>query len=128
MTTQIVLLILCCFVMASLIVFRKTAFVKKYWRYALILAPGILVLIIKILTTIRQNSSNSSGLSSNDKEPTLKDEITTIKERLEEVNTTVKVEAAIAKTKNEEMIKELEEVQKIPDQRERNRRLAEMVG
>jgi hypothetical protein len=113
---------------ALLIVFRKTSFVKKYWRYALILIPAILILVVKILTTIRQKPKKSFDDPDMVEEPTLKDEITTVREKLEEVNTTVKVEAAIAKTKNDSMMEELKEVQKIPNRRERIRRLAGMVG
>ncbi|MDD5651375.1 MAG: hypothetical protein PHF86_13330 [Candidatus Nanoarchaeia archaeon] len=124
MTTEIFLLILCTIAIILLIIFRKTAFVKKNWRYALILIPAVLVLVLKILATIR--SKGTASTSSN--ATTLKDDITSIKGKLEEVNSVVKVEAAIEKTKNEQLMNELKEVQKIPDDRERRKRLAEMVG
>lgn len=124
MTTEIFLLILCTIAIILLIIFRKTAFVKKNWRYALILIPAVLVLVLKILATIR--SKGTASTSSNG--TTLKDDITSIKGKLEEVNSVVKVEAAIEKTKNEQLMNELKEVQKIPDDRERRKRLAEMVG
>lgn len=128
MTTQLVLLSICIVLIVLLIVFRKTSFVKKYWRYALILIPAVLILVVKILATIRQKGTDSNNTTTDTGTPVLKDEITNIKEKLEEVNTVVKVEAAIEKTKNEDLMQELKEVQKIPDTRERRRRLAEMVG
>jgi glucan phosphoethanolaminetransferase (alkaline phosphatase superfamily) len=124
MTTEIFLLVICAIAIVLLIIFRKTTFVKKNWRYALVLIPAVLVLILKILTTIR--SKNAAPISTNDE--TLKDQITTIKGKLEEVNTVVKIEAAVEKTKNDQLMTQLKEVQQIPDDRERRKRLAEMVG
>lgn len=127
MSTEIFLLILCLVAITLLIIFRKTAFVKKYWRYALILIPAVFVLIIKVLATIRSNNTGSSP-TVNSEQNSLKDEVHSIKEKLQEVNSVVKVEAAVAKTNNEQLMDQLKEVQKISDDRERRKRLAEMVG
>jgi glucan phosphoethanolaminetransferase (alkaline phosphatase superfamily) len=123
MTTEVVLLICCCIVVVLLIVFRKTSFVKKYWRYSLILIPAIVILVLKILAVIRQKTP-----SSQEQPNVLKDEITNIKDKLNEVNTVVKIEAAVAKEKNDVKMTELKEVQQIKDDRERRRRLAKMLG
>lgn len=126
MSIEIFLLILCVIVVIILFVFRKTTFVKKYWRYALVLIPAIFVLVAKILITIRSKDSNSSTTSQG--QSVLKNDVITIKDRLQEVNTVVKVEAAAAKTNNEQLMKDLKEAQKIADDKERRKRLAEMVG
>jgi glucan phosphoethanolaminetransferase (alkaline phosphatase superfamily) len=120
MTTEVILLVLCCIVIALLIVFRNHSLVKKYWRYSLILAPAIVILVLKILVVIRSKKTSN--------QPVIKDEITNIKDKLTEVNTVVKVEAAIAKEKNDQKMEELKEVQKITDDRERRKRLAQMIG
>ena len=123
MQTEIILLIVCLVCAALIIQFRKTSFVKKYWKYFLILAPGIIILVLKILLVIRQKPGTTSSQT-----PPLKDEITNIKEKLSEVNTVAKIEASVAKEKNETKMKELQEVQKIPDARERRKKLAQMIG
>jgi len=120
MTTYILLLALIA-VITLLFIYRKTKIVKKYWRYSLILAPGIILLILKIILVVRQKPVQNQP-------NTLKDEITTIKDKLTEVNTVIKIEATIEKTKNDQVIKELKEVQQIKDDRERRKRFAQMLG
>lgn len=97
-------------------------FVKKYWRYSLILIPAVVILVLKIIIVIKQKNSTVNQPN------VLKDEITNIKDKLEEVNTIVKVESAIAKEKNDQKMNELKEVQKISDDKERRKRLAQMLG
>lgn len=123
MTFEVVLLILIAIIVCLLIIFRKNSYVKKYWRYSLILAPAIILLIFKIIVTIRQKKADDAT-----KPEPLKDEITNIKGKLEEVNTVVKIEAAVAKEKNDVKLAELKEVQKITDDQERRKRLAAMIG
>jgi glucan phosphoethanolaminetransferase (alkaline phosphatase superfamily) len=120
MTTQVVLLGLCCVIVVLVIVFRKTSFVKKYWRYSLILIPAILILILVILKGNKGNTSTNSSA--------LKDSISDIKGKLNEVNTIVQIEAAITKTNDEQKMQQLKEVQKIPDDTERRKKLAELIG
>jgi glucan phosphoethanolaminetransferase (alkaline phosphatase superfamily) len=120
MTTQIVLLILCCVIAALMIVFRKTSFVKKYWRYSLILIPAIFILVLIILKGNKGNTSTNSS--------TLKDSISDIKGQLNEVNTVVQIEAAIAKTNDDQKMQQLKDAQKIPDDQERRKKLAELIG
>jgi glucan phosphoethanolaminetransferase (alkaline phosphatase superfamily) len=123
MTTQIILLILCCVIVMLMVIFRKTSFVKKYWRYSLILIPAILILILRIFTIAKSKSTDPSSNSS-----AVKDSILDIKGKLAEVNTVVQVEAAIAKTNDDQKMKQLKEIQKIPDDQERRKQLAAMIG
>lgn len=124
MTTELVLLVICCIAIVFLIVFRKTTFVKKYWKYALVLIPAVLILVLKILSTIRSNSKTTSTTEQDE----LKDHISEVKEQLQEVNTVVKIEAAVAKNENQQLMTELKDAQKIEDNRERRKRLAELMG
>jgi len=121
MQTEIILLSVCLICILLLIVFRKNPFVKKYWKYSLILLPGIVILVLKIILVVRQKPESSN-------QSPLKDEVLNIKEKLNEVNTIAKIEASVAKEKNEIKMKELQEVQKISDARERRKRLAQMIG
>jgi hypothetical protein len=123
MSFEIILSILVVIIVGLLILFRNNTYVKKYWRYSLILAPAIILLILKIMVTIRQKKVDDTV-----KSDPLKEHITDIKSKLEEVNTVVKIEAAVAKEKNDTKIAELKEVQKITDDQERRKRLAAMIG
>lgn len=125
MTTELFLLSFCLVIIVLLIVFRNTSFVKKYWRYSLILIPAIVILVLKILTSIRSKNIGSNAKPNN---VALKDEVLNIKEQLEEVNTVVKIEAAVAKTENNQLMTSLKEAQKIKDNKERRKRLAELMG
>lgn len=123
LTMQITLLLVLLSLGVILIVFRNNVYVKKYWKFGLVLIPGILLLVLKIIMTIQQK--NQSGTIQQDP---VKDQILDIKEKIQEINMTTKVEAAIAKEQNDEKMKELQEVQNIPDDRERRKRLAQMIG
>jgi len=120
-TTQIVLLTICLIIIVLLIVFRKTDFVKKYWKYFLILAPAIILLVFKILSVLRQKNVQSDPNA-------IKDQITNIKDKLNEANTVVQIESSIAKNKNDQKMQELKEVQLIKDDKERRKKLASMIG
>jgi len=101
--------------------FRKTIVIRKYWKISIVLLPIIIVLVLKLIVSIRQRKPNDQRIN-------LNDEINEIKDRLEEINTTVIIEAKIEKTKNDQLMNELKEVQKINDAKERRKRLAEMIG
>jgi hypothetical protein len=107
------------------IIFRNTPFVKSNWKYALILAPFAALLILRIISGSK-GKVISSGSQSGDKD--LEKEMGKLKERLEEVQMETAIEVSAAKTKNEEIVKQLEEVKKIEDKTERRKRLASMVG
>jgi glucan phosphoethanolaminetransferase (alkaline phosphatase superfamily) len=107
------------------ILFRKTPFVKKYWKYLLIIAPVAFILILKIIQDTKNKKKEDNNQTSAE---ATKEYIQEIKEQITEVQTVAKVEAVIAKTKNDEKMQELKEVQAIDDGRERRKRLAEMIG
>lgn len=122
MTTQIFLLVLCFIVIALLIVFRKTSFVKKYWRYSLILIPAILLIVFKIMLILKDKSTGNTPSVN------LGNEVSNIKGQLGEVNTVVQIEAAIAKTNDQQKIDQLKQIQQIADDDERRKQLAAMIG
>ena len=125
MSYEIVALIAILAVFALAIVFRNTSFVKRYWKYLLILIPGVLLLVLKIIQDAKNRRTEDKVTESTS---ATKDHIQEIKEQITEVQTVAKVEAAVAKTKNDAKMEELKEVQAIKDARERRRRLAEMIG
>ena len=51
-------------IVALLIVFRKNPFVKKYWKYALILIPAAIILILVII-----NKRQGGGTDPNKPDP-----------------------------------------------------------
>ena len=113
-------------VVVLLIVFRNTSFVKKNWKYFLILAPLAVLIILKIISGRKDpGSTPSSGSSSNND---LEKSVEKLKDKLGEVQMETAIEVSAAKTKNEEVIKQLEEVKKIEDKSERRKRLAAMIG
>src|SRR5271157_1769362 len=99
MSTEILLLVACCVVAVLFVVFRKTSFIKKYWRYSLILIPAVVLLILIILKGNKTNTSTNSTA--------LKDSVSDIKGQLSEVNTVVQIEAAIAKTNDTQKMDQL---------------------
>jgi hypothetical protein len=107
---------------SSLIAFRKTFFVKKYWRYTLILIPAILIIIVKLLS-IRKTPPGTTQDTSD-----LNNTITEIKDQLQEAHMTTAVEVTAAREKNQEKLEELKKVTQITDSQERRKRLAELMG
>jgi hypothetical protein len=109
-----------------LIVFRNTTFVKKNWKYFMILAPLAVLIVLKIITGSKNKDDTPvSGDKPNDD---LEKTMEKLKDKLEEVQMETAIEISAAKTKNEEVIKQLEEIKKIEDTSERRRRLAAMIG
>jgi hypothetical protein len=109
------------------VVFRNTKFVKNNWKYFVILAPMAIFLILKIITESKNKGSPKS--SSGDKpEDNLGKSLEVLKDKLEEVQMESAIEISAAKTKNEGIIKQLEEIKKIEDKSERRKRLASMIG
>lgn len=122
MNWDVILLIAIIIIFVLLFIFRKNPFVKKYWKYALILLPAVVFLILRIIS----RSKSKDGDETKDK--TLQTEITRIKEDLHEANTVAAIEVTAAKTKNKEKLEELKEVTKIKDSKSRRQRLADMMG
>lgn len=109
-----------------LIVFRNTTFVKANWKYFLILAPLAILIILKIISGRKDPGSTPvSGDAPNDD---LEKNMEKLKDKLQEVQMETAIEVSAAKTKNEEVIKQLEEIKKIEDTSERRKRLAAMIG
>jgi hypothetical protein len=121
MTTGIILSIILIGLITCLIVFRNTLFVKKYWRYALILIPALLVIIVKLVTG-KAKTPPTGGES--DFVRTLDN----VKEKLQEANMTATVEVTAAREKNQVKLEELKKVTQITDDQERRKRLAELMG
>jgi uncharacterized membrane protein YeiB len=109
-----------------MVIFRNNPMVKLYWKYALILLPLVVLLILKIINDAK-NKAVGSGTAPTKPDP-LATQIQSIKDDLVEAQMTSAVEIAVAKTKNEETIKKLEEIKNIPDKAERRRRLAALIG
>jgi hypothetical protein len=110
-----------------LIVFRNTTFVKKNWKYFLILAPLAVLIVLKIIAG-RKDPGGTTPVSGDKPNDDLEKNMEKLKDKLEEVQMETAIEISAAKTKNEEVVKQLEEVKKIEDKSERRKRLAAMIG
>jgi len=104
-------------------VFRKNPFVEKYWRYALILIPAAVIIILILVNKRRGASSLQQGQSD-----ALAGAISKIRDDLTEANHIVAIKTAAAKTEQAQVVKKLEEIKQIEDQKERLKQLAEMLG
>jgi len=127
MTWEWVALIGIAIVVILLIVFRNTKFVKKNWKYFLILAPFVVLIILRILSGVKKNDTTTSS-GSDQKSDDLDKDIEKLKDKLQEVQMETAIEISAAKEKNEEVLKKLEEIKKIEDTSERRKRLAAMIG
>lgn len=125
MSLELIALISIIVIIALLIVFRKNPIVKKYWRYSLILAPGLVLVLVRVLTLWKVKKQAAADDA---KAKTLGNAITQISKDIKEVQLTSAVEVAIAKTKSSETIQKLEEIKKVTDQDEKIRQLAALVG
>jgi len=109
-----------------MIIFRKNPIVRLYWKYSLILIPLVVLIILKIVTDFRNRTN--MGTTDPVKPDPLAMKIKDIKDELVEAQMTTAIEVSAAKAKNNETLKKLEEVTKIPDKAERRRQLAAMIG
>jgi len=110
---------------ALLVIFRKNPYVKRYWKYSLILLPAVFIILLRLINN-KKNENREEDIE--ESAGALRDVVTEIKEEIQEVHMTTAIEVTAAKTKNVEVVKELEEVVKIDDKRERRKRLAAMLG
>lgn len=106
-----------------LIVFRKNPYVKRYWKYSLILLPAVFIIIIRLVNRKKDNAGNTQSTNEN-----LSGAIEKIKDDLQETHLETAVEVSAARAKSAEKIKQLEKIKEIPEQKERIRRLADMIG
>lgn len=120
MSWEIAALVLGSTIVLTAFLLRKHPYMKKYWKYSLILIPGLLLILYRLLTAKKASSPQE------DKQ--LNDAIDGVKEKIEEAYLESAVEVTIARTKDQELIKRLEEIKKIDSRRERAKRLAELIG
>ena len=122
---MLVVVVVAAAIFSVLIMQRENPLIKKYYKYAVIILPAVFLILIRILskkrTEKREDTLEQNSVS-------LMEAIGSIKEDLNEANMTAAIEVTVAKTKDSEKIKELEQVVKIEDKRERRRRLAQMIG
>lgn len=112
-----------------LIIFRNTKFVKSNWKYFLILAPLVVLIVLRIISGPRKKEDDPGACSPDEcPKKDLEKTMENLKDRLGEVQMETAIEISAAKTKNEEVVKQLEEVKKIEDKSERRKRLAAMIG
>jgi len=104
-----------------LFIFRGHPTVKLYWKYALILLPILVFLILQII-------QKSKPTNDPKKDQELERKIGDLQQDLQEAQATARVETAIAKEKNQETIKKLEEIKALPDKQERIKKLADLIG
>ena len=116
---QIIAILVFILIVAVFIIFKNTMFVKKYWRYALILLPAALLIVLKILSTKKKDDTKPDDLSTY---------VGEVKDQLQEAKLKTAVEVTAAREDNKEKLEQLKEVCKITDSQERRKRLAEMMG
>jgi len=125
MSWEILSLCVIALLVVLMVIFRKNLIVKKYWRYALILIPLVILIILKIIMDIKNKGRTTN---TDQRSEDLANNIQEIHEKIKDIQMESKAEIAVAKAKNDVVIKELEEVKKIPDRAERRKRLAAMIG
>jgi glucan phosphoethanolaminetransferase (alkaline phosphatase superfamily) len=128
MSLEWVALIGIAIVVVLLVIFRKTKFVRKNWKYFLILAPLVVMIILRIMSGIKKKDDTKTSSGNDQASDDLDKDIEKLKDKLEEVQMETAIEVSAAKTKNEEVLKKLEEIKKIEDTSERRKRLAAMIG
>lgn len=126
MWLEIMLLVVVLAVFAVLYAFRKNTYVKKYWKLSLVLIPFVIFLILKIISDIRRPkpTPGTGGQPSGG----LEGKVQELKDQMVDIQLESSAEIAVAKAKNEEMVKKLEEVKTIADRSERRRRLIAIIG
>lgn len=106
-----------------LFVFRKNPFVEKYWKYALILIPAAVILILILVNKRKGDQSQQQGQAD-----ALAGAINKIKDDLTETNQIAAIKTAAAKEDQAVVVKKLEEIKQIEDQKERLKQLAALLG
>lgn len=91
---------------------------RKYVRYAWILIPAVAVLFLVLFIKKERDKS---------KDDQLRDAIDNIKGKFEEVNMRTAIEITAAREKNKGKLKELKEVTRIKDSKERRQRLINLM-
>jgi hypothetical protein len=125
MSWELLFILFCAIVAALLIIFRKNPYVKQYWRYALILIPFILLVI---LIYIQKRGGKVGAPSEPSKSDPLADAIGTMKSKMQETQTVAQIEVVAAKAKDKSTLEQLEKVRQIQDQDEKTRQLTAMAA
>ena len=87
----------------------------------------MMILIILKIINGRKNSGGTTS-SATEKDEELENRMEKLQDKLQDVQMETAIEISAAKTKNEEVIKKLEEIKKIEDKTERRKQLAAMIG
>lgn len=125
MSWEIIVLAVAATVAILLFVFKENPYVKKYWKYSLILLPALLIVAIKVINTRKETNKDKDITNS---ATALNVAISEIKEDLNEAKITAAVEVTAAKTKDAVKIEELKEVIAIKNKSERRKKLAALIG
>lgn len=123
MSWELLGLIIIAIVGILLFVFRKNPLVEKYWKYALILIPAAVILILIMINKRKGDQSQQQGQAD-----ALEGAISKIKDDLTETNQIAAIKVSAAKENQAQVIKKLEEIKQINDQKERLKQLAAMLG
>jgi len=127
MSWEIIIIAACLLIAILMGIFWKNPYVNKYRKCALILIPFLFVAIIKLIVDIK-NRGNRASSTGGIKPEELRNSIDSIRNQIEEVQLETAIKVSAAKEKNSEKIRQLEEIKTIPDNMERLKRLAELVG
>lgn len=123
MSWELLGLIIIAIIGVLLFLFRKNPFVEKYWKYALILIPAAVILILIIVNKRKGNQSQQQSQAD-----ALAGAISKIRDDLTETNHIAAIKTAVAKEDQAQVIKKLEEIKQVDDQKERLKQLAAMLG
>ena len=96
-------------------------FIKKWWKYLLIILGAILVLLYYMFLK-KSNPASPVNISTK-----LQEGLVEVKEKLQEASNQAVIETVVAKQKHVEVKQKLKEVAKIKDNSERRKRLAELA-
>jgi uncharacterized protein YqhQ len=116
---NILLLVVVIAIVLLFIAYRDTYFVKITWRYALILLPVVVVILIKLF------SKKTKDQNADDGKFTIA--IGQVKDKLQEANMVSAIEATAAREDNKLKLDSLKEAMAIQDGTERRKKLAELM-
>jgi uncharacterized membrane protein len=111
-----------------LILFRKNPLVKLYWKYVLLLAPLVALIILKIISDSKGKGKTSTPSGAPGVPDPIVTKIADIRDDIVIAQTTALIEQAAAREKSNEKLETLSEISQIPDKRERLKRLAALAG
>lgn len=125
MSWELLGLILIAILVVLMVIFRKNPYVKKYWKYALILAPAVIVLVIRLIMLWKEKDQTATNAQN---AKTLGSSIQKISTDLQEAQMTCAAQVTVAKTQSADKIQELENIKNDQDQTSRINRLAALIG